>query len=143
MNIKVLKSDDVPNNFIEDLKTGLLCRPYSIPAKYFYDTIGSELFEKICSTKEYYPSRAEELLLNNRIEEIINKIRPKEIFELGSGSSRKSKIIIDESFKIGCKKYLAFDISENTLKLAGEQLIKKYNGVEVFLHIGDYKECLN
>ena len=48
---------------MEDLKSGLLNRPYSIPAKYFYDAKGSELFEKICSTNEYYPSRAEESLL--------------------------------------------------------------------------------
>ena len=78
---------------MEDLKSGLLNRPYSIPAKYFYDAKGSELFEKICSTNEYYPSRAEESLLKVKSSEIIKKIKPKEIFEFGSGTSRKTKII--------------------------------------------------
>ena len=84
---------------MEDLKSGLLNRPYSIPAKYFYDAKGSELFEKICSTNEYYPSRAEESLLKVKSSEIIKKIKPKEIFEFGSGTSRK-----------GCKFSVAYPL---------------------------------
>ena len=75
----------------EDAKTGLLHQPRSIPPKYFYDATGSDLFEKICATKEYYPTRREDEILTHNGSSIIDQVRPVNILEIGSGSSSKTE----------------------------------------------------
>ena len=67
----------------------------SIPTKYLYDDYGSKLFEKICKTEEYYLTRTEENILNKYCSDIITTTQPEDMFELGSGSSKKTKILKD------------------------------------------------
>ncbi|MGN6614023.1 MAG: L-histidine N(alpha)-methyltransferase, partial [Candidatus Nitrosocosmicus sp.] len=90
--------DKSTNEFREDVLAGL-CNgsQKSLPSKYLYDDLGSELFEKITLQPEYYPTRTEIKLLDNYAKNIIEYVQ-KEIvlIELGSGSSRKTKLLFNE-----------------------------------------------
>ncbi|MGN6629935.1 MAG: L-histidine N(alpha)-methyltransferase, partial [Candidatus Nitrosocosmicus sp.] len=110
--------DKSTNEFREDVLAGL-CNgsQKSRPSKYLYDDLGSELFEKITLQPEYYPTRTEIKLLDNYAKNIINYIQ-KEIvlIELGSGSSRKTKLLFDEILKKQkTLYYFPIDISFNFL----------------------------
>ena len=63
----------------------------SLPTQYLYDDLGSKLFEEICETEEYYLTRTEKQILELNASDIVNKVLPSEIFEFGSGSSKKNK----------------------------------------------------
>ena len=80
----------VDSPFVEDFKRGMLQRQKSIPPKYFYDDVGSKLFDQICDLPEYYPTRVESDLLKNISLELIDFVKPDCITELGSGASRKN-----------------------------------------------------
>ena len=74
-------------NIIELLKN----KKKSLPTHFLYDDLGSRLFEEICETEEYYLTRTEQEILNFNATDIVNKVTPLEIFEFGSGSSKKNK----------------------------------------------------
>ncbi|MEX2525625.1 MAG: L-histidine N(alpha)-methyltransferase [Gammaproteobacteria bacterium] len=128
----------VPGLF-EDVRNGLLSRPRSLPPKYFYDDRGSELFERICSTQEYYPTRTEDALLAEHSKHIIAATRPDEIIELGSGSSRKTRRLFDacEALDHACN-YSPFDVCEPALEQATDELSKTYPWLEITPLAGDY-----
>lgn len=122
-----------------DARAGLLSEPRSLPPKYFYDERGSRLFEEICDTREYYPTRTEKKLLSHHSAEIIEYSRPAEIVELGSGSSRKTRHLFDacEKYNHTCS-YAPFDVCEPMLKHASEQLCIDYDWLKVRPLLGDY-----
>ena len=83
-------------SFRDDVIKGLDADPKFLPSKYFYDDRGSQLFEAICDTPEYYPTRTELELMQNRSAAIAKRVGPKSLLiEYGSGSSRKTPILID------------------------------------------------
>ena len=128
----------------EDARNGLLSRPRSLPPKYFYDDRGSELFERICKTSDYYPTRTEDFLLRQHAQDIIQKIQPSRIFELGSGSSVKTQRLLDACNEIAhFPSYTAFDISEHALLFGGETLSNRYAWLEINLLLGDYEAGFN
>src|SRR5690348_18515337 len=74
-----------------------LTRPFKeLPPKHFYDSRGSELFERICELPEYYPTRTERMILEQRAEEIVENTDAGELVELGSGSADKARILRSE-----------------------------------------------
>jgi dimethylhistidine N-methyltransferase len=82
--------------FLAELLHGLSQRPKSIAAKFFYDEMGSQLFDEICSLDEYYPTRTEMGILREKAPEICALIGPDcRLVELGSGSSAKTRILLD------------------------------------------------
>src|SRR5262245_4379006 len=87
------------DSFARDVQIGLASRPKTLPPKYFYDELGSHLFEAICCLPEYYLTRAETEILRARADEIVGHITkgPEKIrlIELGSGASEKSRFFID------------------------------------------------
>src|SRR2546425_556345 len=72
----------------EDIRRGLTVRPRELPPKYFYDEAGSALFERITKLPEYYLTRAEELILRDVAEDLVGRLAPRDIVELGPGSCR-------------------------------------------------------
>ncbi len=129
---------DIPD--IEaDVRAGLLTHPRSLPPKYFYDERGSRLFEQICSTPEYYPTRTEEKLLTHYSKEIITQVRPVEIMELGSGNSQKTRRLFDacEQTDHTCS-YAPMDVCEPMLEDVSEQLQSDYDWLDVTPLVGDY-----
>ncbi len=132
-----------PTRYVPDLKedvcAGLLNRPRSLPPKYFYDARGSELFNRICDTPEYYPTRTEDALLQQAGSAIISQTRPDYIIELGSGNSNKTKKLFNacEQQTHVCA-YAPFDICRPVLEAAAGELKENYRWLEVEPLLGDY-----
>ena len=129
---------DIPD-IVEDVRVGLLSAPRSLPPKYFYDERGSRLFEQICDTPEYYPTRIEEKLLSNYSIEIITQVKPDEIMELGSGNAQKTRCLFDacEQTEHICT-YAPLDVCEPMLESISEQLQSDYDWLDVHPLLGDY-----
>lgn len=123
----------------EDARQGLLNPPRYISPKYFYDERGSQLFEQICDTPEYYPNRMEHGLLKQYSNDIIQHARPDQILELGSGYSVKTRHLLNacEQQDKSCD-YAPFDICEEALLDTSKNLKKDYPWLSVTPMLGDY-----
>ena len=123
----------------EDVANGLMQVPRSLPAKYFYDEKGSWLFDQICDSPEYYPTRAENMLLAKVAEDIINEQQPRCIVELGSGTARKTRHLFDACSKAGFSPtYIPIDVCDEILIASKNALEKEYEWLEVNPIVGDY-----
>lgn len=127
----------------EDVIQGLTSNPKTLPVKYFYDTRGSELFEQICELPEYYPTRTEASILRQYAGEIARITGACELIELGSGSSTKTRLLLDayQALKYSCK-YVPVDVSASILKHSALQLQVEYPGLHVQGLIGTYEQAL-
>ncbi|WP_314174143.1 L-histidine N(alpha)-methyltransferase [Streptomyces winkii] len=115
-----------------DVLKGLTGRPKSLPPKWFYDARGSELFEEITRLPEYYPTRAEHEILGDRCDEVAEATGARTLVELGSGSSRKTRLLLDSLLRHGTlESYAALDVSADALREAGEQLCLEYPDLKV------------
>ena len=111
----------------------------SSPTQYLYDDLGSKLFEEICETKEYYLTRTEKQILELYASDIVNEVLPSEIFEFGSGSSKKTKALIAKVLEKNKKlTYFSFDISTKALKMSYNELNKISKSLHVQLIKGDF-----
>lgn len=136
-------SYSVKDTFFKDVVKGMSCEiKYSEP-KYFYDLTGSRLFDKICKTKEYYPTRTEEKILKASINDIISDTEGiTHIVELGSGSSLKTKIILKNYIKkYGRINYYPIDVSE-ILITTSHRLLKEFPALKLTTIISEYQEAL-
>ena len=135
----VIEPSRTVTNLQEDLRAGLLNAPRSLPPKYFYDERGSQLFDQICCTPEYYPTRTEDELLVQHAENIIAETLPNHIIELGSGTSKKTRRLFD-----ACEKsdhlctYAPFDVCEPMLSLSANELRASYDWLRIQPMLGDY-----
>ena len=126
---------------VRDVREGLTKSPKQLSPKYFYDERGSELFEEITQLPEYYLTRAERMLLERRISEIITAVRPCSLVELGAGSATKTRIILDEMRSNGCAEcYVPVDVSKEFLEAAAVQLRADYVDVQVMPLVSDITE---
>ena len=83
-----------------DVRDGLTRQPKRLPPKYFYDDRGSRLFEAICELPEYYVTRTEHALLADVADDIVDRTRPAQLVELGSGASRKTRLLLDRLLRL-------------------------------------------
>ncbi|KUO06580.1 L-histidine N(alpha)-methyltransferase [Streptomyces caeruleatus] len=119
-----------------DVLKGLTSTPKTLPPKWFYDAQGSELFEKITELPEYYPTRAEREILVGRAGEIAAATGARTLVELGSGSSEKTRYVIDAL--TGLHTYVPVDVSESALTQAGQALAGERPGLDVHALIADF-----
>ncbi|MFJ5557078.1 L-histidine N(alpha)-methyltransferase [Streptomyces sp. NPDC093250] len=119
-----------------DVLEGLTSSPKTLPPKWFYDARGSELFEEITRLPEYYPTRAEREILRARAGEIAEASGARTLVELGSGSSEKTRYLIDAL--TGLHTYVPVDVSESALTGAGQALAAERPGLEVHALIADF-----
>ncbi|MFG3265587.1 L-histidine N(alpha)-methyltransferase [Streptomyces bobili] len=119
-----------------DVLQGLTATPKTLPPKWFYDAHGSELFERITELPEYYPTRAEREILVDRAGEIAAATRARTLVELGSGSSEKTRHVIDALTELDT--YVPVDVSESALTGAGQALIAERPGLNVHALIADF-----
>src|SRR6478672_8858930 len=116
----------------DDVREGLTSTPKKLLPKYFYDALGSDLFEQITEVPEYYPMRAESALLEAIAPSLMATLQPDEIVELGSGSSTKTRILLDaQSPEHKVRSYVAFDVSESIIQLAADELQQRYPSLEI------------
>jgi L-histidine Nalpha-methyltransferase len=128
----------------DDAARGLLVAPRSLPPKYFYDGRGSLLFDRICETPEYYPTRTEAALLERHAGDVIASVRPACILELGAGMARKTRHLFDACERLGCyAAYWPFDVCEQALSEAGGALTAEYPWLRVRALVGDYSAGLD
>ncbi len=96
-----------------DALSGLTAEPKSLPPKWFYDAQGSALFDKITELPEYYPTRAEREILRATATGIARQTRARTLIELGSGSSDKTRLLLDALRAAGTLRcYVPVDVSE-------------------------------
>ncbi|MFJ9870616.1 L-histidine N(alpha)-methyltransferase [Streptomyces sp. NPDC101165] len=119
-----------------DVLAGLTVNPKTLPPKWFYDARGSELFEEITELPEYYPTRAEREILVARSGEIAAASGARTLVELGSGSSEKTRYLIDALTSLSA--YVPVDVSESALTQAGQALIEERPGLDVHALIADF-----
>ncbi|MGW3264336.1 L-histidine N(alpha)-methyltransferase [Streptomyces sp. NPDC001056] len=124
-----------------DVRRGLTDEPKWLPPKWFYDARGSELFDRITELPEYYPTRAEREILAARSGEIAAASGARTLVELGSGSSEKTRYLLDALTSLTA--YVPVDVSESALTQAGRALIAERPGLEVHALIADFTAPLD
>ncbi len=122
-----------------------LTRPFKeLAPKHFYDSRGSELFEQICELPEYYPTRTELAILEAVAGDIVAETGAGELVELGSGASRKARILLDAMAAAGTlRRYVPLDVSETVVRDAADTLTADYPGLRVHGVIGDFERHLD
>jgi dimethylhistidine N-methyltransferase len=126
-----------------DVVKGLTQTHKSLSPRYFYDDRGSELFEEICELPEYYVTRTETSILQNCAEEIAEITGESELIELGSGSSTKTRLLLDAYQKFGLPLcYLPIDVSAGILEASARQLLVDYPSLQVHALAGTYEQAL-
>ena len=128
----------------EDVLDGLT-RPFKeLPPKHFYDARGCELFDQITELPEYYPTRAERAILQERSHEIVAATGAAELVELGSGSAAKTRVLLDAmSAADRLRRYVPFDVAESVVRASAEALVEEYPGLQVHGVIGDFERHLD
>ncbi|GAA3048904.1 L-histidine N(alpha)-methyltransferase [Actinokineospora globicatena] len=138
-----LPDDHAARALAEDARVGLTATPKTLPPKWFYDARGSDLFERITRLPEYYPTRAEREILAARADEIAAATGAHTLVELGSGSSEKTRLLLDALRGAGTLAHIvALDVSETALRDAAAALAAEYGGVQVSGVVGDFTEHL-
>lgn len=123
---------------IDEVRVGLTAFRKHLPSKYFYDARGSELFEEITRLPEYYLTASETEILATHADRLMAIARPDELVELGSGSSKKTVMLIEAMSRSGGRRYVPIDISEDTLRSAAKELCTTYDWLEIDALVGDY-----
>jgi dimethylhistidine N-methyltransferase len=127
--------------FAADVVAGLSVKHKTLSPKYFYDATGSALFEEICRTPEYYPTRAETALLQQIIVEVVGLIPPDAVLvEFGSGASEKTQLILDSAPQIAA--YVPIDISADALVAAVGRLNRHYPSLIVVPSTDDFTRAM-
>jgi L-histidine N-alpha-methyltransferase len=127
----------------EDVRLGLAAQPKSLPPVWFYDETGCDLFDRITRLPEYYPTRAERAILAARSDAIADAAGCDTLVELGSGTSEKTRLLLDAMTVRGLERFVAFDISEPTLRDACAALSTEYPGLALHAVAGDFHRHLD
>ena len=134
-----LGAEDLRAELERDVKSGLGGARKSLPPKWFYDTVGSKLFEEITELPEYYPTRAERALLELHAADIAVLARSDTLVELGAGSCEKTRLLLDALAASGeVRRYVPFDVSADFLKASAAELSRDYEGLQVHAVVGDF-----
>ncbi|HEY2997807.1 MAG TPA: L-histidine N(alpha)-methyltransferase [Acidimicrobiales bacterium] len=135
---------DLHDALRRDARTGLTATPKSMPPVWFYDDRGSELYEAITRTPEYYPFRTERDLLRRAGGEIAQAAGCTVLVELGSGTSEKTRLLLGAmaDSTAGLEGYVPFDVAEATLRTAAEGVAEDF-GIGVHAIVGDFHEHLD
>jgi len=144
--IHKLAVEEVGDDFATDVRRGLTARRKFLPPKYFYDDLGSQLFEAICRLPEYYLTRAESEIFARRSGEIVGRAArglKVTLVELGSGSASKTRRIIEAlvAQQTGLR-YVPVDISPAALEASAHALLQDYPALRVTAYAGDYDAAL-
>ncbi|HET9143656.1 L-histidine N(alpha)-methyltransferase [Actinophytocola sp.] len=138
-----LPEDHALRTLAADVRRGLTATPKTLPPKWFYDAHGSELFEQITRLPEYYPTRAEREILDARAAEIARITGAHTLVELGSGSSEKTRLLLDAlRDNATLRQIVTLDVSETALRDATSALHAEYPTAAVHGVVGDFTEHL-
>jgi L-histidine N-alpha-methyltransferase len=127
---------------VADARAGLTGAVKSLPPNWFYDELGSQLFEEITRLPEYYPTRTESAILRAHGAQLIELCRAETLVELGSGVSEKTRFLLDEmAAATRLEHFVPLDVSEETLRGAALEIHEQY-GIPVTGVVGDFRRDL-
>ena len=130
---------EVLDTLADDVRKGLSQPLKELPPKYFYDERGSELFDRITSLPEYYPTRAERSILNRHAPDIVADSGAEELVELGSGTASKTRALLYAMAGAGSlRRYVPFDVDESVVQACAVELVELYPGLHVHGVVGDF-----
>lgn len=125
-----------------DVRRGLTARPRRLPPKYFYDAAGSALFDRITRLDEYYLTRVEAGLLGAVAAEIVDRVRPQDLLELGPGSGDKARPFLDALAGGAGVRYVPVDVGRDGLAHAIAALAADYPRLRIQAVVGDFEHDL-
>ncbi|MBE9193667.1 L-histidine N(alpha)-methyltransferase [Gloeocapsopsis crepidinum LEGE 06123] len=137
-----LTSSETTGDDGADAIQGLSQTPKTLPCRYLYDDRGSELFEQICDLPEYYPTRTEQGILTAYVQEVAQLTGTCELVELGSGSSRKTRLLIEAYSQGHQLQYYPIDVSTGILKTTAQALLHQYPKLKLCGLAGTYEQAL-
>src|SRR3954469_1009600 len=138
-----LGADELTAALRTEAAAGLAAEPKQLSPKWFYDDRGSQLFDAITRLPEYYPTRRERSILEARAAEIARRSNATTLVELGSGTSEKTRLLLDALHAHGTlNRFVPFDVSEQTLRDAAIAIESEYPGVDVHAVVGDFERHL-
>jgi L-histidine N-alpha-methyltransferase len=138
-----LAADSAYHALRRDVFDGLHSTPKSLPPKWFYDSVGSDLFDQITRLPEYYPTRAEAEILRARSGEIASASEADTLVELGAGTSEKTRRLLDALRDRGSLRgFVPFDVDAGMLSVTATAIQREYPGVEINAVCGDFEEHL-
>ncbi len=128
----------IESSLVVDVRHGLALQQKELSPKYFYDQRGSELFEEITQLPEYYLSRTERRLLERWMPDLLRRLCPATLLELGAGAAAKTRLILDAMRLAGSAElYVPVDVSETFLQDASAGLRADYPGLTVWPLVAD------
>lgn len=115
--------------------------PPSLPSKYFYDAAGMALFERITELPEYYLTRTEHSILSREADALIEHVRPREIVEIGSGTSPKLRMLLDAMARRRLlERCTLLDINGAALRASADALTRAYPGLKTRTVVADFQQ---
>jgi L-histidine N-alpha-methyltransferase len=137
------RDDDARDALAADVRAGLTATPKTLPPKWLYDDTGSEIFEEITRAPEYYPTRREREILAAHAADVADTTRASTLVELGSGSSEKTRLLLDSLAFVGTlERYVPVDVSDGALIGAAETIAADYPQVDVHGVVADFEKHL-
>ncbi|MGZ4358466.1 MAG: L-histidine N(alpha)-methyltransferase [Gaiellaceae bacterium] len=139
----MLTPDELRAQLSDDVFVGLGTAPRELPPKWFYDERGSRLFEEITRLPEYYLTRRERAILTERASAIASLSGADTLVELGSGTSEKTRLLLDTFFERGqLRRFVAVDVSREVLEQSAAMIASRYRSVEVSALVADFEQHL-
>jgi len=133
----------VPDSIADEVRDGLSRPLRELPPKYFYDARGSQLFDRITTLVEYYPTRCERAILNRYAPEIVETTGARQLVELGSGTASKTRALLYAMAGAGTLEcYVPFDVDESVVHACATELTELYPGLRVHGVVGDFDRDL-
>ena len=145
VNLIKAPNHHLQQSFKNAVADGFQKTPKSIPALFFYDTPGSQLFEQICKLPEYYPTRTEYKILTDNARDIIETITGEvELVEFGSGSSAKTRVLINAILADQTHlHYIPTDISTDFLLESSIALKNEYDALSITAIAAEHSDTLH
>jgi L-histidine N-alpha-methyltransferase len=135
---------DAERSLRRDARRGLTANPRWLQPKWFYDARGSDLFEQITRLPEYYPTRAERSILRAHAHDIAHHSAAHTLVELGSGSSEKTRLLLDALQEAGTlRQYVPLDVSQTALREAVAAIHADYPALAVHGVVADFTAHLD
>lgn len=131
-------------SFAEEVSAGLSADAPTLPCRFFYDDLGSKIFEEICELEEYYLTRVERGILRERALEIATHFdADAALVELGSGSAEKTRVLIEAFLdKQDALVYVPVDIARGAIEESAEALLLEHARLRVHAICGEYESAL-
>jgi L-histidine N-alpha-methyltransferase len=139
----LIAAGELRRSLQRDVRKGMLAGHKMLPPVWFYDEVGSALFDEITRLPEYYLTRAERALLVEHAARIADLSGATSLVELGAGTCEKTRLLLDPLWDKGIlASYVPLDVSAVTLQQAAFLLAQEYEGLLVHALIGDFRRHL-